>query len=398
MKLLRRFRKPRFFHRVSGTAFLNADYRKLITRFLLVLLIIVFLLLVSAYLVWNFEGRATANPSIRSFGDGLWWAVVTIATVGYGDVVPQSSSGRMVGYVLIVLGFVLLSVFTGLIASLLVEDKIKGAKGLKQIKTHNHIVICGWNKTASALLTALQEKTRSNLEICLVMNQSAEFFESLESRFNALQIRFVRGEPSQEEVLRRASIGTAAQVIVLADQNLDWQIADDRSIIIANLLQYMTSKDKITVQLLNPDNRSLLLRSGIRDILIFDDLGGYLLANNILDDSSLCIFSQLLKSNDLHVYTREIPESFIGKSYGELFESFRKDGGQILIGLINKEPELELDSIFSDNSSAIDQFIKSTLAKSSRNRTENRENIRWNPSNNSQIQGDDLAIVMGANN
>ncbi|MEF3695463.1 MAG: ion channel [Candidatus Cloacimonadota bacterium] len=397
MKLLRRFRRAKFLHHFGGLGLLNADNRKLITRFFLVLIIIVILLLVSSYLVWHFEGRSRPNPSIKSFGDGLWWAIVTIATVGYGDVVPQSSSGRMVGYVLIVFGFVLLSVFTGLIASLLVEDKIKGAKGLKQIKTHNHIVICGWNKTASALLTALQEKQPGSLEICLVMNQSTELFESLESQFNTLQLRFVRGEPSQEDVLRRASISTASQVIVLADQSLDRQIADDRSIIIANILQYLISKERITVQLLNPDNRSLLLRSGIRDILIFDDLGGYLLANNILDSSSLCIFSQLLKSKDQHLYTGEIPESFVGKAYKELFDHFSRSGSGLMIGLISKEPVLELDSIFSDNSSAIDQFIKSTLAKSSVSKTENRENIRWNPSPDSLIQADDLAIILGAN-
>jgi hypothetical protein len=44
----------------------------------------------------------------------------------------------------------------------------------------------------------------------------------------------------------------------------------------------MIAKDKITVQLLNPDNVSLLSRSGINDIVVFDDIGGYLLADNIL--------------------------------------------------------------------------------------------------------------------
>lgn len=386
-------RKHRLLRKLLGPDLMRADNRKLIVRFFYVCLFILLLLLLSSWLVWLFETDAK-SPSIRSFWDGLWWAVVTIATVGYGDVVPGTSAGRVVGYILIVMGFVLLSVFTGLIASLFVEDKLKGAKGLKQIRTHNHIIICGWNKTASSILTALQEKSPDNLEICLVMNQSAEFFESLESQYAALQLKFIRGEPSQEEVLKRASVSTASQVIVLADESLDRLVADDRSIIIANTLQYMIAKDKITVQLLNPDNVSLLSRSGINDIVVFDDIGGYILADNILDNSSLCIYSELLRAKDKHLHTIPIPAEFVGKSYGSFFDHTYAQNQKLLLGLINKEPVLELDSIFSDDTSAIDQFIKTTLAKSRKLRPEERANIRWNPSRESLIQDNDHAIVM----
>lgn len=394
MKLVRRSPKHSLLRRISALEMIRGDARRLLVRFVYVLVVILLLLLVSSYLVYKFEsGKASA--SITSFWDGLWWAVVTIATVGYGDVVPGTSSGRMVGYVLIVFGFVLLSVFTGLIASLFVEDKIKGAKGLKQIKTHGHVVVCGWNKTAAAFLKALSEKNVAELEICLVMNAASELFEELESRYANLQLKFVRGEATQEEVLRRASINTAAQVIILADQNLDRQIADDRSIIIANTLQYMISKDKITVQLLNPENKSLLQRSGFSDILVYDDLGGYLLAGNILDNSSLCIFGRLLTDKSKYIHTREIPASLVGKSYGELFEELHGSGKGLVLGLISKEPQLELDSIFSDNSSAIDQFIKSTLSKSRRLSGEDKEQIRWDPPADSLIREDDYAIVLG---
>ena len=140
MKLVRRSPKHSLLRRISALEMIRGDARRLLVRFVYVLVVILILLLVSSFLVYKFEsGKASA--SITSFWDGLWWAVVTIATVGYGDVVPGTSSGRMVGYVLIVFGFVLLSVFTGLIASLFVEDKLKGAKGLKQIKTHGHVVV-----------------------------------------------------------------------------------------------------------------------------------------------------------------------------------------------------------------------------------------------------------------
>ncbi|HNX37550.1 MAG TPA: NAD-binding protein [Candidatus Cloacimonadota bacterium] len=395
MKLLPRRHHRRQSGKSGHTGILTAETRKLVARFVYVTIIIFCLILLSSYLVWLFEAGTHSSLSINSFWDGIWWAVVTIATVGYGDKVPVTPYGRTVGIILILAGFTLLSVFTGLVASLFVEDKIRGNKGLKQLHTHHHIVICGWNNTAVSLMQALVEKGLKSLEIVIITNQGSEFFESLETQFSSLELRYVRGEATQEDILKRASVNTASQVIILADQNLDRHVADDRSIIIANTIHYMISKDKITVQLVNRENKNLLLRIGISNIIIYDDLGGYLLANNLEDFRSLSIFSQLLRSPEGHIHSLPVPPELIGKTYSELFDHIYDDYGQLLIGLMTKEPELEMDSIFSDNASAIDQFIKSTLAKSRRQYSEDRANIRWNPPRETIIQDSDQAIVMG---
>jgi len=61
--------------------------------------------------------RDAEGASIRNMGDGLWWAVVTIPTVGYGDVVPITEAGQIIGVFVIMVGVVLLSVITANIAS-----------------------------------------------------------------------------------------------------------------------------------------------------------------------------------------------------------------------------------------------------------------------------------------
>ncbi|MDZ4121164.1 MAG: potassium channel family protein, partial [Candidatus Cloacimonadaceae bacterium] len=152
MKYFSRGRSSKLSRSLANKYFITADNRKLIDRFLIVCLFITILIFLSSYLVWKMEYNGTQENTIRTFWDSIWWAIVTVATVGYGDKVPLTHYGRMVGLVLIVVGFALLSVFTGLIASLFVEDRIKGAKGLKQIRAHHHIVVCGWNKTGEALL------------------------------------------------------------------------------------------------------------------------------------------------------------------------------------------------------------------------------------------------------
>ena len=55
------------------------------------------------------------------FGTAVWWAVVTVATVGYGDVVPHTGWGRVVGSVVIIVGVTFIAFVTAVITSLFVE-------------------------------------------------------------------------------------------------------------------------------------------------------------------------------------------------------------------------------------------------------------------------------------
>jgi len=373
---------------------MHADTKRLAKRFLLVFLFIVFLLMLSALLAWLFEYRGKESNTISSFWDGIWWAVVTIATVGYGDKFPVTYPGRIVGLILISVGFTSLSVFTGLIASLFIEDKLKGAKGLKQIRTHNHVVICGWNNTGDYFLRALIEKQLQDTDVCILANETPEFFESLEAKYPSLSLSFVRGEATQEESLKRAAVEHAAQVIILADHTLAVSAADDHSIIVANAVQYQVKKEKITVQLMNTENRNMLQRIGISNIIIWDDIGGYILANSVFESNSLSIFSHLAKDPQKLITTIRVTDGFVGKSFGEYFDSLYHEQGKLIIGLINKEPELESSSIFADDSTGIDQFIKAALAKSKRVMGENKSNIRWNPSRDSIILTNDFAILI----
>lgn len=395
MKMPKGIRLSQLYGALAQRYFLSAENRKLIRRFLLVCLFIFILILVSSYLVWKIESTGTSQNNIHTFWDSIWWAIVTIATVGYGDKVPLTQYGRVVGLVLIGSGVVLLSVFSGLIASLFVEDRIKGAKGLKQIRDHNHIVICGWNKTGDAFLKAIRDKNLSDVRICIISNQSQDFFESLQSGYRNLNISFVKGEPTQEDILRRASVQHAARIIILADMEQNPQNADERSIIVANAVHYITAKAQITVQLLNANNKTMLLRLGIKDVMVYDDLGGSILANSIAEGGSLSVINSLLQTKDKCLFTRKIDEAFVGKSYGELFDHYYTEDALLLMGLISRQPDLDLESIFSDSNSAIDQFIKSTLSDSPKLQQEDKNSVRWNPPRTEVINDTDHAIIFG---
>jgi voltage-gated potassium channel len=63
------------------------------------------------------------NPSIRSFGDAVWWAIVTATTVGYGDVSPVTVEGRAIAVALMVTGIGVIGVFTATVASMFLSQE-----------------------------------------------------------------------------------------------------------------------------------------------------------------------------------------------------------------------------------------------------------------------------------
>lgn len=63
--------------------------------------------------------------SINSFEDAIWWTIVTITTVGYGDIAPHTSIGKLVAIILMLSSIGIIGAFTGAIASLIFHSKLK---------------------------------------------------------------------------------------------------------------------------------------------------------------------------------------------------------------------------------------------------------------------------------
>jgi voltage-gated potassium channel len=97
--------------------------RAVITRHSLqyVLVIVIVVMLAAAGLEVAFEAHAPGS-TIHSYGDALWWAMVTVTSVGYGDKFPVTAGGRGVAVVLMITGIALFGVVTATIASYFVEQ------------------------------------------------------------------------------------------------------------------------------------------------------------------------------------------------------------------------------------------------------------------------------------
>jgi len=66
--------------------------------------------------------RLVDKKDFHSVGEGIWWAIVTLATVGYGDIVPTTPWGRVIGSIVIVFGVTFLAFLTATVTSLFVSS------------------------------------------------------------------------------------------------------------------------------------------------------------------------------------------------------------------------------------------------------------------------------------
>ena len=114
LRILRAFRSTK--HLVTHV-FQNKAQGAFTTVVILAVLLIVF----SSISILQFEDSPDSN--IRTAEDAIWWAYVTITTVGYGDKFPVTTEGRVIGMILMTAGVGLFGTFTGFISSWFLDSK-----------------------------------------------------------------------------------------------------------------------------------------------------------------------------------------------------------------------------------------------------------------------------------
>ena len=81
-----------------------------------ILAALVFFIFLFGYLFY------VSEPDVRSLGDGIWWALVTITTVGYGDITPLTTLGRVIASSLMLLGLGLIATITAIVSAKFIQN------------------------------------------------------------------------------------------------------------------------------------------------------------------------------------------------------------------------------------------------------------------------------------
>jgi voltage-gated potassium channel len=181
-----------------------------------VAILVLAMIVLASVFFWYFEDKL-------GFPDALWWTIVTLTTVGYGDISPTTAGGRIVGVILMVFGIGFLGVLTATFASIFIENKIMENRGMKAATVQKHIVICGWNYNGPDIVAELRADQKSKDIPIVVIAQLND------KPLNDSKLQFIRGDV-QTDVLEKANVKTAQAVIMLSDDKLDPSVSDAKTI------------------------------------------------------------------------------------------------------------------------------------------------------------------------
>ncbi len=349
---------------------------------------------ITAGIVYYFEHQS--NPEqFKSFEDALWWSLVTVATVGYGDIVPKTEFGRIFASLTILSGVILISMFTATISSVFVARKIKESQGLQDIDFTNHILICGWNNQIEDVLRIFERYHTKQMQIVLVNDAPPERIESVINAFQHIEIKFVRGDFSRETIMNRANVKDAVSAIIVPDAGAPG--ADEKTLLAILTMKSLNPKIKVCAHILNRENRQHVKRANADEVVVTDQHTAFFLANNILYPGAAQVASEMLdyeRGNDVHRVP--IPDDFVGRSFGDLYIEFKKSKNWTVLGLVNEEETVSLSDILSHDTSAIDAFIERKFREAGINVAEKSGmRVNVNPSFDYILQKKDIAVILG---
>ena len=222
------------------------------------------------------------NPAL-GWQDAIWYAVVTVTTVGYGDYYPASWGGRfVVAMPLMFFGIGLLGFVLSLAASALVEAKTKELHGMSDSRASGHLVII--NFPGLGKLERLLEELISDpnfgkgREVVLVDEDLSELPPELARR----GVHFVRGNPARDQTLDRANLDQAPQAIVLAKRPGDPR-CDDQNIAVTLAIEARNRDVQTVVECVDAKTEELLRKAGCDSIVCTSRFDASFLSNELLN-------------------------------------------------------------------------------------------------------------------
>ncbi|MCK5539759.1 MAG: NAD-binding protein [Deltaproteobacteria bacterium] len=240
----------------------------------------------------------TAQPEL-DLADSIWWAMVTMTTVGYGDLYPQTEIGRfLIAYPCMLLGIAIIGYLLGLAAESVFDHISKKKRGLVQITKENHIIICNFPNLDKLIRLTAELKLHPAYEnsfFVIVCDSITKLPESLTTD----EFAFVYGNPTSEVVLQKANLKAAAGVFILAGNPFNSD-ADAITFAIASVVELLRCEYhysyKVVAELIHQENISLLQKAKVDGIVTPEGLTDCLLAQEFLYPGIQEIITQIISN------------------------------------------------------------------------------------------------------
>ena len=274
---------------------------ELVRRFMFAML----LLFLSTLIVWLDRASYVDNTAHDgvSFIDALYYSTVTVTTTGYGDITPLAPHARLINALLVTpLRIAFLVVLVGTTLEVLANEGRRGMRDSAWRKTmRNHTVVIGYGtKGRSAISTLLRHGISTDKIVVIDANGASV------SAANYDGLAAFQGDATRRELLRRAEITKAREVIITLDR-------DDAAILTVLTVRQLNPRAHIVVAVREQDNVPLLRQSGADMVVTSSDAVGRLMGLSSVNPHVGAVMEDLLSSGEgLEVGERQVTADEVG--------------------------------------------------------------------------------------
>ena len=225
----------------------------------------------------------------RSFPDALWWATVTLTTVGFGDIFPTSLWGRAIGVVLMFFGIGVLGMFTATIAGVFVEKRLRMERGMGSYDLEGHIILCEWNDRTREILRDLRADPsahRGHPFCCWQMSRR-------NGRRRTSLLRARRGDRGELDARLHREGGHRGH---RGRPPLDYTARDAKVVLSTLTVETLNPDVYSIVELANEDNARHCERAHANEVIVGTEFSSRLISSATLDHGITKILSEILSA------------------------------------------------------------------------------------------------------
>lgn len=125
LRLLRIFRILKLMQFLNATEFLRVSLKKSRYKILVFMMFVSIIVIILGSVIYIVEGPENGFTSIPK---SIYWAIITLTTVGYGDITPQTVGGQAIASFVMLIGYAIIAVPTGIITSEIISESRRGTK------------------------------------------------------------------------------------------------------------------------------------------------------------------------------------------------------------------------------------------------------------------------------
>lgn len=256
------------------------------------------------------------NPNVNSIPDGIWWALVTITTVGFGDISPVTTPGRILGGVLMVAGLFTIALFAGIIGHTLLHAVLTIREEQFRMSNYvDHVIICGYGPRSHMLMDVVKKEVDvSSTDV--VIFAEGDRPPDIDSAYI-----WIHGDATKDSELDKVRIAQARAVILVGARNMSPQQADAVTILTAfTIRSNLRRKHKenprlspvyIAAEILDSENVKHALTAGADEVIETNQLGFSLLSHAVTVHGSATITASVISAGASNIYVGKIPRRVV---------------------------------------------------------------------------------------